>query len=296
MVEIDAVPRSRLAIDAELRWLGLRHLASPFRRASPAAIAIGAALLFAFKLLRVSRGDTTVALAVAQASDKPAAFAGMLVQLAPLLILAVWTTGCFVAAAAFGTLVAAVRDSDPRVGQCALGLLVAGAAALAVSGWLALAVPSWPDLPVAVIVLVAAPVREVRRWRRRSRPTVAPPAWVTRSVWHAGGVLIAAVVAAGLLLMDSLFTGVLSDQMWLPAHRLQTGGSQVVVGYVLSRDNGTVILLRDRDRAIVLIPAGNITGDDVCEAGDRGDPRSAWDAWRRVPQPSLARCATPRAG
>src|SRR5947209_18476434 len=101
-MSVDALPRP---VEPEASaWPRLRLALPHLGAAWPVATAVAAALLFALKVLRVSRGDPTVALAVAQASDKATAFAGLLLQLTPLLIVAVWTSGCFVAASQATTL------------------------------------------------------------------------------------------------------------------------------------------------------------------------------------------------
>lgn len=229
---------------------------------------------------------------MAQASDKTAVFAGLLVELAPLLILLAWGAGCFTAAAAPAILANAARERDEKAGRRGFCLLIVGGCALAVAGWPELAVPSWPSLLLAAVVPLVAVGRACRRWQRRPRRPSTALAWASRSIWRAALALLAAVALAGLFLMDGLFTGVLSEQMWLPAPKLVTADRKSTVGYVLSRDNGILNLLRDDDRTVVLLSAANVIADQLCETAKQPDTRSAWDAWRHLRQPSLPPCST----
>lgn len=259
----------------------------------PLMLAAAAVLLFAAKLLRVSRGDVTVALEVAEKSDKGAAFLGMVLSSVPLMLVLAWACGCCLIRAGFRM---AAPDVGVPTGRLPLWFTCSGGLLCAISGWLALAVSSWPMLSVLAVVSAWVFVRPAlsRRWSRR--PSRHRPRWVPTRAWaglvnslrRAVAVLAGLAFALGLFAMDAVFTGVLSDDMWLPAHRLVTT-SGVVVGYELSSDSDTITLLRHTDRTIVLLRASSVTSDTLCEPNTRSW-ESAWDAWRHLPAPQTPLC------
>jgi hypothetical protein len=281
-------PAAWLELAAILNLPATLNPAALVRQLWPLTLAAAAVLLFAAKLLRVSRGDVTVALEVAETSDKGAAFLGMVLSSVPLLLVLVWALGCCAIRAGFrATRPGAVRPSTPLP----LWLVCGGGVLCAVSAWLALAVPSWPMLTVLGVVSVWVFVRPgmPRLWPRRA--SARSQAWLAGSLRRALTVLAGLAFALGLFAMDAAFTGVLSDDMWLPAHRLVTT-SGVVVGYELSKDDGTVTVLRHADRTIVFLSESSVTSDALCEPQSHGW-ESAWDAWRHLPTPDVPLCFPP---
>jgi hypothetical protein len=285
---MDAAPPTTTEPTPDLWWRRPGTLAVA-AGAWPVVTAIGAGLLFAFKVLRVTRGDPASALAVAQASDKPAVFAGLLVQLTPLLILGTWTAGCLAAGAQITALIAAATREDGAAWRRGIVLLVCAGGVLAVSAWLSLAVLAWPTAAIGAAAAALVAIVTWRRLRRAPRPDRDPPEWLTRTPLRAALALLAGVVVAGLLVLDGILTGLLSDEVWLPAHRLQTIRGPVV-GYVLSRDDSELVLLRERDRAVVVVPVSQVSGDVLCDPQPLTNPRSAWDAWRHLPPAQVQSC------
>ena len=62
------------------------------------------------------------------------------------------------------------------------------------------------------------------------------------------------------------------QQPWLPAEVISLDSHENIVGYVLSRDNGWVVVLIARNRTISYVQAGRVVSQQVCQMESTGTP------------------------
>ncbi|MDP1820360.1 MAG: hypothetical protein Q8K58_10800 [Acidimicrobiales bacterium] len=180
----------------------------------------------AIRLFRIAHGDVTTALAVLQRSDTSTVLVGLLVDLVPVVTPAIGLT-----------LLLAIPPSESASawkkvgGYGVLGLLIFSLVPL---NLLLIAV----GLTGAFAVIPA-----VRRWLFRDHSL--------SGVGAVGGIALVLVV-------------VVPDDPWLPAEIVRIDSAETAA-YVLD-DEGTVSVLRDRDRKVIFLPSSSLDDRRLCSA------------------------------
>lgn len=254
-----------------------------------AALAI--ALLVPAKLLRVAHGDLPTALAVLNASDKTTIVTGLLLLSMPVLVAGCWAALVAVSAGELGVL-RNTHTSPDRARQALAWLALLGLPA-GVVVWLLLAVCPWP---VAALTLGATVPLGWWEHRTRRRRRDGPPGRIARALTAeapsaaAGLGVMAISCVLALLIADVVLSGPLNDTMWLPPEKLRRADGTVQVGYVLSRDSDTVVVLLDEDRRVERLAAADLRHEQLCRPALIGDGRSVWDISRQRPRSGLPQC------
>lgn len=237
------------------------------------------AALFAVKMLRVARGDPAVALAVAESSAKSAVASGLLVLTAPLLIALVWMLAWMAARQAWAATCRQLhREAGARQLQ-PVGWLAGCVLAIVISGWLALVEFPWPAAVFCGVITVPALYAGNRLTGRSTKPL---PKWFEKSPERTLAAIVVLFAVCACCAIATVLAPILDDRMWLPAHRLTMTNGFPVVGFILGRDDSTVVVLREADRSVLLLRSTEIRTESICELDLSSKERSVWDAsWHR---------------
>ena len=74
-----------------------------------------------------------------------------------------------------------------------------------------------------------------------------------------------------------VLVGLLFAPMWLPAERIETRSGTDLVGYVLSTDDASIVVMRESDRALVRLELSELLGQAFCSVEPQSRP--LWRPW-----------------
>jgi hypothetical protein len=232
------------------------------------------------RVLAGARGNFSGALAVLQNADPVEVVVGMGIQLLPLVPLVVGASLIFVRA----TSDRGGARSDVR-GDVAFVVMVAGLAVI-------MAALLVPNRSSALIGLGVGCVLVLLAWaiRRKLWPFGAVEGkddgqsrWATSLRRSARSALTFTAVVYLVL--------ALSPTMWLPREVIARRGARSLVGFVLSTDTDSTVVLTSRARRVTHIDTGSIRTREICELDGRDRPLLF--AALGGSQPGYERCARP---
>ncbi|MFC7496663.1 MULTISPECIES: hypothetical protein [unclassified Nocardioides] len=208
----------------------------------PAVLAaLATAALIAARLLAISRFDVNTAAMILQVSGTGTALAGTALTLLPP---ALFGATLFLAVVAF------LDDSLLSTGVPNAWLLTFALAATV----------CLTPLPFAVATLALVGTIWLAGWGlRRSRGAISIRAELR-------GSRMLRVLLMVLVVLLALAPLVL-QRPWLPLQALTLEDDTVVVGYVLGKAEGRVVVMSDRDRTITLIDPKDISAREICQGG-----------------------------
>jgi hypothetical protein len=232
--------------------------ASEIRRGSPGllrdhlGLLAGAGLAFASatRLASVSRFDIDTAYAVLQSTGTANVLVGTLVGFVPVVAMLAATL-CIVLQDR-----AKVRGDRRQLEASWYLLLLALAIAVCLVPWAIL---------VGFPVFVALGAASSTLWRRR-RPRHSQHPLGAQYRRQRAMERTQRLIAVPLTLLAVAV--VASPDPWLPRERLQLTDDTTVVGYVLSRDEHVVEVLRDSDRQFIRIEATRVSSRELCRRRD----------------------------
>jgi hypothetical protein len=212
-------------------------------------------LLIVLKVMWVAHFDQSVALALVPMANAPSVLLTVALSLSPLI--ALW-----VAVAAYTFHLTRKRD-EPTYGALAIGV-IAAAVTLVSAPWVVVAM-------TATLVLIDLALSRVQR-----RPLVGRYTMLGDWPW----------------VVLFLLSFVLTAQPWVPVEQVTLAGQPAFPGYVVDLSGGWATVLRDEDRSVAIVPAGQLVGRGLCRLGS-WEPDTLADVLRFGARPEVPACVTP---
>lgn len=245
---------------ANAPWIDLPVVRAGRRNPALTLTAVGFLVLVA-RVWAVARFNTTVALGLLGAAGAAQVFLAEAVVLAPLALLG----ACLVL---WQAIWATFRPEHPPTEWLSVAVLLTAVAVLFVP-------PLYSLLIVLSVLVRSAQVMARGTWvRLRGRPIPTPrdAPWRVGWFWTFIGTLVLLVYGLLVLILPS---------PWMPSEVVELADHTSMVGYVVAQRDAWTTVLRDSDRALLVLPSSRIVSRTVCQL-----PASPQDTLLDLLQPS----------